>query len=262
MNSLDEELLMASYHGHHKKIIALIEQGACVNSKMTKYYDETCYGGCSPLMVAVSRGHLKTAKILIEHQAEVDYKNILFSDEHFAIHVTPLMRAAYFGQTKCIKLLCESGSNVNLVDSYGNTAIFHLFQNCENTLHIEKKETINILISHGLNVNHQNLLGSTVLIDQFLHHISKKIIEVILSSSEKNENTMEIPANNWYSQLTKDDIQIMISCGVNIDIKDKSGKTAMDYINTLLNKICDNELYNTSSNRLKSIHQAMLLSIS
>ena len=75
--------------------------------------------GLTPVHCASRQGHYDTLKTLLDNTEEASVVNT----PDTCLAATPLMLAAYFGHKKCVELLLEYGSNEEVVDLEGRSAL-------------------------------------------------------------------------------------------------------------------------------------------
>ena len=105
-------LYLASYSGKSDCVVLLLEQGALVTSNNT-------ISGLTPVHAAARQGHLETLRTLLDNTEEASVVNTLDT----CLAATPLMLAAYHGHKRCVELLLEYGSNEEVVDLEGRSAL-------------------------------------------------------------------------------------------------------------------------------------------
>ncbi|GFR98468.1 LOW QUALITY PROTEIN: ankyrin repeat protein [Elysia marginata] len=103
------------------------------------------------LWVAVENKHYALAEILIKRGANV---NIATTG-----NVTILMHALRHNTAAFSELIIKSGADVNAADSNGDTALFSALN--RHTQH--KGEKVALLLRHGADINHSNLMTKTPL---------------------------------------------------------------------------------------------------
>ncbi len=106
---LNEKLVEASGKGNVGIVKTLIDKGADVNAKESKY-------GLTALILASCEGYTDTIKLLIENGADVNAKDNVHG-------WTALMNASSRGYIDAVELLVEKGADVNAKNHNGNTAL-------------------------------------------------------------------------------------------------------------------------------------------
>lgn len=155
-----------SYTPNYDMMEMYLQQGADINGICDKNYHMTALS-----MVAVS--NLELASWLIQHGADV---NIPVEDNQASM-ITLVMRSAHATQTgqsinpKLLDLLIQNSANVKTLDSRGRTPL-HYFNRYNNLWPVVQSDYTNTfvdffdkLVSHGIDVNHQDNSGNTALMD-------------------------------------------------------------------------------------------------
>jgi ankyrin repeat protein len=217
-----------------KNVTLLIEKGA--NLDLQDKHGDTA------LMISLSLPrYSKVATLLIENGAELELQN--------KGGRTALMKAT--NKNVC-ELLIDRGAKLDSRDKYGHTALM---------FSLKYFEVAKLLIDRGADLDLQNEEGLTALmlfVDAKLYYIhyynSNKtnyieIIELIVKEKkaklnllDKNDETALIKAiNNSDSDVCKDVCEILIKGGVELDLQNKDGRTAlMEATNINFNKdVCE-----------------------
>lgn len=151
------------------------------------------------LIEAVKNGNVEIVKILMENGADVNIKH--------SNGTTPLIEAAGDGSVEIIKILIENGASVNAIRSDGTTPLFNAIAHHHNNI-------ARIIIENGADLNTFSYRqGDTPLI---------KVL--------KQANSMLIVMGGGTSpESRKQLVALMLEKGVDINAKNKKGKTALDY---------------------------------
>ncbi|XP_050395263.1 putative ankyrin repeat protein RF_0381 isoform X3 [Patella vulgata] len=211
--------LLHNYNMHNKLrerdlllqcVVRLFDAGVDVNH-VNEYKD-------TPIFIAASKGLYEVVMYLLKHGVDVHYVN---SRNHNILHyVLGYMHSYVKFEEKYIQLvntLINTGLNINQPDSDGNTPLF--FVGIYNTsggislvnldkvygmkLKLEteqdicvplKCKLINMLLDAGCNVNHQNELGRTALMNNIQVQAYISILKLLiphsnLSLTDNNGNT-------------------------------------------------------------------------
>ncbi|XP_055954648.1 serine/threonine-protein phosphatase 6 regulatory ankyrin repeat subunit A-like [Patella vulgata] len=173
--------------------------------------------GVTPLMKCVKMGNLVLVKQLIDRGASVNAKDnngcfvldYLFRSHHRSTDIVKIMieagadihkgnnllsRAIDCQKYKTASLLMEHGIDVNTVDKNGDKPLALASKHC-------KTHLVTLLISTDCDINHQNLRGETVL-----HKVSRY---------------------SAYNQNKKKIIKTLLQNGVNVNLNDVDGETAL-----------------------------------
>ena len=94
------QYVMAAKAGRVERVIALLAEGAKVNSRDRN--------GDSPLNMAAAKGNIALADVLLKAGADVDLANVA--------GVTPLMGSAFNGHAGIVRKLLAAGAKISPVD--------------------------------------------------------------------------------------------------------------------------------------------------
>ncbi len=147
MNEQTRELLSAVKTGSVSDIQKALHSGADVNAADA--------GGYSPLMLAVERGLVACVEALIDGGADINY----IAENSFAGRTTALKHACYLGHFDMVKQLAKHGGDIHYVDDNGSNLLFWA---CASRSE-DRRMLVDYLIDQGVDINHQNSLGSTAL---------------------------------------------------------------------------------------------------
>lgn len=198
----------------------------------------------TPLMLAILNGNADTIKLLVTHGANVTIyhfnRSITLGNDEIIFYLlqfitdlnqpdclghTPLMYACFKERIDIIDKLIEKGSNVNVQSKTGHTALMYASS-------AGFTQTAKYLIDHKSNLNLETSEGDTALtLSIFSGHndISKFLI-----GGGSNINHCTICGNTPFiiaSMLNNIEmIKYLIKSKVEVNIKNKKGKTALDYI--------------------------------
>ena len=145
---------------------------------------------------------------------------------------TPLMISHHKSQ---MESLLKSGADLNQVDNMERTALFYFYT----------EEVINLLISHGADINHQDKKGNTFLMRELTRkYATTELDEQAFSShymsininaqNREGETLLMLCLKQFGGEVPEKDIvslaeKIINHPRLNLEIKDKEGKTALDY---------------------------------
>lgn len=180
------------------EILRLIEEeGADVNSMDVD--------GATALHVSRSSVVMQT---LVEHGANVNCRN--------SRGMTPLHRSRNAGGAR---VLLENGASVNAVDNAGNTPLHTT----------DDMETVRLLLKYGASVTHRNKKGETPI------HMSKYGSKVLalakagadVDSRDNSGKTLLMKKSRCFYGFQL--LQPLLSLNPSVFLKDRNGKTAVDY---------------------------------
>ncbi len=139
---------------------------------------------------------------------------------------TALMICAKNGFLKGVKFLLSLGADLNLRDENSYTALHYAVES-------GKEEVVLALLKAGAEIEARNNLSATPLMLAVMFgftHIVKALIR-----AGADVNTCLLPSGKTASMVAierkwKEIIPLLIKAGANLDIQDRHGKTAWDYI--------------------------------
>ncbi|CDK31067.1 ankyrin repeat domain-containing protein [Candidatus Babela massiliensis] len=155
-----------------------------------------------------------------------DRINLFLSNINRSVVVTPLIYACYTQNKELVKILLENEVDVNETDENGNTALFYssLIVNLD-------LEIINLLLNYGANVNIQNKVGYTALMDA-VEANNLDLIRLLLAH-RANPDLKEYEVGETALFIAVEDesleaVKILILEGkANINLQDEIGNTAL-----------------------------------
>ena len=202
----------------------LIAHGADVNAK-DKY-------GATPLHKAATN---EMAALLIAHGADVNAQETLNGSTplHEAVsyvgqgkrgnvrgEITPMDVAVAQDKKETAELLIAHGADVNAKDKYGATPLHKAATN----------EMAELLIKHGANVNAMNINSDTPLYDAISRN--KNVVETLIAHGADVNNVNKSGYTPLHIALNVNNTEIaelLIQHGANVNIKDQSGRTLVEY---------------------------------
>ncbi|MCL2144046.1 MAG: ankyrin repeat domain-containing protein [Endomicrobia bacterium] len=206
--------------------VALILNKAGVNAAFDKKYDDE--DKMTSLMYAVSEYMLNKPKViqaLIDAGADINVKNA--KDER-----TPLLIAAgNANNTEIIDILVKAGSNIEEKDKYGYTPLMLALKN--NYAHpdiaialIKYKADVNAALPENSSAPLLISLGESI-------ETKPKVIQALIDyGADVNAKNIEgiTPLMYAAKYSSEEVIKILLKAGADMDIKDKNGKKADDYV--------------------------------
>jgi len=183
--------------------------------------DET---GMTALMYAAEKNHPEVIRLLLAYGANIEAS-------HY--RATPLVYAVFNGNMACVRALLDAGASVHICLRFnGEESILHLVQN-------EDSEILHMLIQAGAPLNHTDLGGYTPL----MWAISRKDLTsaTILLNAGANPNLILANCFGYYPITPLmaaansgfiEGVKALLKAKTDISIKDKNGKTALDYAAT------------------------------
>ena len=150
---------------------------------------------------------------------------------------TPLIIAINNGNLELVKLLLDKGADVNLPNSEGETPL-HLAINNGNL------ELVELLLDKGADVNIPNSKGRTPLLiaakkgyNKIVQLLIKKVYADVNASYKDGNTLLHIAAMNNHIEL----VFKLIEKGANMNIKNKKGKTPLQYMDPIYSQLFRNE---------------------
>ena len=196
----------ASSKGRVEVVKFLISKGADVNNKT-----DDAHGGRVPLELAAWAGPKEVAELLISRGADVNARSDMG---------TPLGTAALHGNRDIVELLLDKGADIK---KSGEWSVFSY------ALYSGSIETIDLLISRGIDVNMKDSYGTTPLQDAAKNG-KKEVVEFLLSkgadiNAESKESRSVLHYAVWGGSI--EIMDLFISGGIDINIKDSHGVTPL-----------------------------------
>ncbi|KAK3869071.1 hypothetical protein Pcinc_025597 [Petrolisthes cinctipes] len=199
----------AAQQGHSEIVEFLIGKGADPNCR-TKHKD-------LPLHYAAMKGHHKCCAVLAQYYKETEEGN----------HDTPIMLAAGRGYRHCLNVLFTTCVNVNYNNSKGNTAL-HMAVSVKGDF----DKTVSMLVSMGADLNIQNKLGNTPLMEAISRNNIKCVDTLIEAKADmalrnkRSQSVLHMAASVNGVECMKSLLKIGVSQEVINDV-DKEGMTAL-----------------------------------
>ena len=194
-------------------------------------------------------------EVLINHGADVNAKN----DKN----ATALIKACNKGNVDVMNVLLRAGADLNIADANGNTVLYHAAEGDNST------EILEILITHGADVNAKNKKNQTTLMIT-LKTEDIDAINVLLRggadpniADTKGHHAVHSKRSPEILQILITHHQISISHGADVNVKDIKNRTALvraceeekiDAINVLLRAGADPNIADANGNTM--LHHA------
>ena len=222
-NNGNTALMIASGNNKNPAVVeTLIKHGADVNTRNEM--------GKTALIFACENDNPDIIKTLIKHGAKIDvqYNDWLNLDGTFNQKSAFKLAAEHNPNPEIIEIFIKEGANVNSKDDKGNTVLGGAVALNKNPAVIET------LIKHGADVNAKNVFGLTILMEATLNR-NPEVIEILIKHGANNINSKDthgytalmMAATN--SDINPEVIDALLNHGADVKIKNKEGKTALDY---------------------------------
>ena len=202
-------LTHAVYYGNINIIQLLLSHGA----------DPNFPWGNSVLCEAVKNGDIEIVNLLLQYGANVNLRSGHWSR-------VPIHTAAKFNHFELIKILISHGADVNATDNKGITPL-HLVSRFGNI------RIVRFLVEHGADVNAEDDDYGMTPLYKAIKHGNSEVIKFLINNGAnvkfkcKNKTSLIMAVEKFY-KLDDDVIEILLSHGVDINAKDKNGRTSLD----------------------------------
>lgn len=216
--------LMIACENNNKEIIELlIKKGANIN--------DVDHNNRTALHEACKKGNLEVVKILIENGA-----NIHIEEESGKTAVTFATEIVQPESLEIIKYLKDKGANLLVKDKNNNNLLHKVIGGVQKDI----KETIKIikyLISEKIELNEQNTIGNTPLINAILLTKNIEIVKILIENGADiniengtNKNAIDLTIKRKSHEI----LDVLLQYHDNINEKNKEG-------DTLLHQVCEIE---------------------
>lgn len=147
MRGLNHELLTAVKEADIDNIEKTLQLGADVNAVNDDGY--------SLLIIATELGHTECVDLLLEHGSNVNH----IVNNKVIGQTTALKHSCYLGHFDIVDRLVSHGGDIHYVDDHHSNLL--LWACASRSEH--RKKIVDYLIERGVNLNHQNIMGTTAL---------------------------------------------------------------------------------------------------
>jgi len=132
----------------------------------------------TPLHYACREGNLEVVNLLIEHGADVNKQN------HYST-IYPIFDAISSTNNQknyflIIQSLIESGADINMIDSFGNTLLYHAVEK-------EDIKLIKLLIQLGCDINHVSRHDKDTVLHYAYFQKNREIISILIENGADRE---------------------------------------------------------------------------
>lgn len=199
----------AAQKGHAKLAALLLENGAKINARGNS--------GNTPLHSSVLKKQAEVATLLIDKGATVDASN--------DYNQTPLVYASWGGNPDIIWTLVENGADVNYAAMADNTILHNLAAN-GNT------KSIKIVLDKGANANSVDKNGNLPIHNAVKNRNADAVWMLLEHTSDINLQETNLGNTPLHIAAINGDLkssEILSKAGADPQIKNNSGKTAVDY---------------------------------
>ena len=234
-------LMLASIYNHMEIVVALIKKNANVNLQNIS--------GDTALMIASMRNNTQIAVDLIQAHANVDLQN--------KVGKTALMIASIYNNVQIVNALIAKGAKPNLRDYDGRNALDFAMreENGDNTytdVIISIQDYVNRLYSNTNDSDDEDQLIqlysyiSNNNIENAINLINNMDIDTLNTQNDSGETALMFVI--YYNH--SDDIAIaLINKGVNLDLQDENGYTALSMALIRHNMVLVNILLESGADR-------------
>ncbi|MGA1824139.1 MAG: ankyrin repeat domain-containing protein [bacterium] len=195
------------------KLKSIVNKGADINAVDSR--------GRTPLYLAALYGYPDIAAYLLTKEADPN-KGASWKD-----NATPLHVAAKQGNVEIVKLLLEKGVNPNIQTKHGVTPL-------HNAARHRKPKVVEILLGKGANIDakdsfHKGVLHGYEWSPEVSIELTKVVQLLIAAGANVNSITKEgeTPLMNMTSIGALDAMELLLSKGAHVNIKNKFGVDAL-----------------------------------
>ncbi|HEX4859644.1 MAG TPA: ankyrin repeat domain-containing protein [Rhizomicrobium sp.] len=185
--------------------------------------------GCAALRTAAEGDDLKTAALLVDAQVPVSAPEFDRHDRYLP-SCTPLNTAAQRGNAEMIKLILRLRPDIDQRGFKGKTPLIEAAENAsgvhdEESLH--REAAVRLLLAAGAKVNFRDDGGGSAL---SRCHADAELVRILLAAGATG-----IDARDWHGRtplmnsFDPDVTAVLLAAGADPYLKDKDGKTALEY---------------------------------
>jgi len=194
----------------------LIENGANVNAEDMS--------GTTPLIYASQNVYKFLIKFLIDSGAEINHKN--------PSGLTALSSSCFVLLHDCVQVLLENSADVNMEDDDGETALFQAILTPNNYLKDDIPRIIDLLLSKGASIDHQDNNGNSTLQKALINDIPDLNYRVdILLKKGASVNLQNHRGSTPLIQAARKDhveaVKLLLDKGAQINTQNMYGITAL-----------------------------------
>ena len=233
-------LMLAAERSSLETVKLLVEKGANVNAVNT-YIRETCYiknfnsseqhfnsdhnagriyenigMNRTVLMYALNNKNIKVAEFLLDKGADITSRDMYGKDV--------LFYAVAKNNPRIIELLIDRGAIINASNRYA------LLQYATENKNFE---TINFIISKGININERDRNGNTVLMEaarfgktEIVKFLISKGADINAVTNDK-KNALFFAVENYASKDALETVKFLAANGININLSDEKGENVL-----------------------------------
>ncbi|MDX2016641.1 MAG: ankyrin repeat domain-containing protein [Planctomycetota bacterium] len=202
-------LMSAAVAGKSDIVKALLGEKANV--------DATARDGKTALIYAAGWGDASTVEALLAAQARVDAR----SNDGW----TAVMMAAARGTPQSVRALVQKGANVNVKNKWGQSPLVIASRTGE-------LDKVRVLLDAGANVNDRDQTGTTALGMAAAAESGLDVMKALIEAKadvNQADNDGITPLMKAADRGDKDKVILLLNHGARPELKDSSGKTALDW---------------------------------
>lgn len=213
----------------------LLGSGANVNARTMEYDDRVC-SNSTPLIIATSSGEVRLIAALVQSGAVVDV-NCQDSQGYTALMrlyepdcgrdwVTTNDRQSGPGVTEILKILLNFGADVRTCNNRGTNVMMLIARNSQ-------VEAAEMILQHRLEIDARDNMGMTALmhvLDNWNEERSPALLQLMLSNGA-DVNLRDTRGKTAFLVASKmcgvEELRLLIAAGADTKAKDRSGRNAL-----------------------------------